>query len=48
MSLFFFLSDFDGVILFDNPHSSTFRVRRVGGKFIKSRKLLLIGITRAK
>lgn len=40
--------EFDGVILFDNPHASPFIARGDSGKYLRSRKLLLVGITRAK
>ena len=40
--------EFDGVILFDNLHSCPFVARGDVDPLIKSRKLLLVGITRAK
>lgn len=40
--------EFDGVILFQNPHSSPFTLTNDSNTFGKSRKLLFVGITRAK
>ena len=40
--------EFDGVILFDNLHSCPFVARGDVDPLIRSRKLLLVGITRAK
>ena len=40
--------EFDGVIIFDNAHSSPFIVRGDQGLYMRSRRLLLVGVTRAK
>ncbi len=40
--------EFDGVIVFQNPHSSPFIARGDSAPFARSRKLLFVGITRAR
>lgn len=40
--------EFDGVIIFDNPHSSPLILREDESPFRRSRKLLFVGATRAR